>query len=123
MQAHVLGIPDPCKRPSTADKVGCREGGAWVLSPQGWEGTGEKGGGGAGVRTHALGRRLPRAEPFQEKECIQRLEGKGKNVLWCLTRGEEGGQGGRCRFDFLLNCRFSKAWQESQGKRMSGDKG
>lgn len=35
-----------------------------------------------------------RAEAPRENEPIQSWEGKGKNLVWCLTRGEEGGRGG-----------------------------
>lgn len=52
-------------------------------------GTGEE----RGSELHAPGGGSRGAEFPKEKEPIQSQEGRGENLVWCLTRGEEGGQG------------------------------
>lgn len=84
--------------------------------------------GGGGREEEELGSELTpwgggsRGLSLPKRKSALRAWKERKNLLGCLTSGEEGGQGGRCPFDSLLNCRISKAWQGSQGKRMSGDK-
>lgn len=68
--------------------VGGRKGGA------SWSGDRSRDGGrswGQNSRPREEARRG--AKPLKENEPIQSREARGKNLVWCLTRGEEGGQG------------------------------
>lgn len=106
-QAHRLYIPDPRRKPRLETMLSPsglrREGGASSSGGQ----SGDEGG--AGVRTHAPGGGLRGAESPKENEPIQSQEGRGKNLVWCLTRGEEGGQG------WALLIRFSPPLPLQQG--------
>lgn len=68
-------------------------------------GTGEE----RGSELHAPGGGSRGAEFPKEKEPIQSQEGRGENLVWCLTRREEGGQG------WALLIRFSPQLPLQQG--------
>lgn len=87
-------------------------GGRW--EPESGGGAAGGGGGvgvavGVGSELHAPGGGSRGAEFPKEKEPIQSQEGRGENLVWCLTRGEEGGQG------WALLIRFSPQLPLQQG--------
>ena len=87
-----------------------------MLSPSGLPREGGARGSGPGVglgeergQNSRPGRRLERGQSSKENEPIQSWERRGKNLVWCLTRGEEGGQG------WALLIRFSPQLPLQQG--------
>ena len=100
-------IPDPSRQLGLETMLSPR----WLLREGGASGSGgwSGDGGGAGVRTHAPGGGSSGAEFPKENEPIQSQEGRGKNLVWHLTSGEEGGQG----WELLI--RFSPQLPLQQG--------